>query len=34
MVGLNRKVQGRKGIVYTEEDWGDEDADSHRAMDD
>ena len=31
--GPNRKVEGRKGMVYVEEDWVDEDAVSHREMD-
>jgi hypothetical protein len=32
--GSPRKVPGRKGISYTEEDWVDEDATSHRGPDD
>ncbi|NLG01019.1 MAG: hypothetical protein GX565_12835 [Lentisphaerae bacterium] len=32
--GPTRKVPGRKGMSYTEEDWGDEDATSHRGPDD
>jgi hypothetical protein len=32
--GPARKVPGRKGMSYTEEDWVDEDATSHRAPDD
>lgn len=31
--GPNRKVEGRKGMVYVEEDWVDEEAVSHREMD-
>ena len=31
--GPNRKVQGRKGMVYVEEDWVDEAAVAHRGMD-
>jgi hypothetical protein len=31
--GPNRKVPGRKGMVWIEEDWVDEDAVSHRSMD-
>ncbi|MCP4933628.1 MAG: hypothetical protein GY927_05345 [bacterium] len=31
--GPTRKVPGRKGMVWEEEDWVDEDATSHRAMD-
>ena len=31
--GPTRKVPGRKGMSYTEEDWVDEDAVSHRGMD-
>ncbi|MFH1613797.1 MAG: hypothetical protein ABIG61_01755 [Planctomycetota bacterium] len=31
--GPTRKVPGRKGMSYTEEDWVDEDAVSHRSMD-
>jgi len=32
--GPTRKVPGRKGMVWEEEDWVDEDAISHRGMDD
>lgn len=32
--GHTRKVPGRKGMSYTEEDWVDEDATSHRGPDD
>ena len=32
--GPTRKVLGRKGMSYTEEDWVDEDATSHRGPDD
>ncbi len=32
--GPRRKVPGRKGMSYTEEDWVDEDATSHRGPDD
>lgn len=32
--GPNRKVPGRKGMSYTEEDWVDEDATAHRGGDD
>jgi hypothetical protein len=32
-VGPNRKVEGRNGMVYVEEDWVDEEAVSHRGMD-
>ena len=32
--GPMRKVPGRKGMSYTEEDWVDEDAISHRGPDD
>jgi hypothetical protein len=32
--GAPRKVPGRKGMSYTEEDWIDEDATSHRGPDD
>jgi hypothetical protein len=32
--GATRKVPGRKGMSYTEEDWIDEDATSHREPDD
>jgi len=32
--GPTRKVPGRKGMSYTEEDWVDEDATSHRGQDD
>ncbi len=32
--GPSRKVPGRKGMSYTEEDWGDEEATSHRGVDD
>ena len=32
--GPTRKVPGRKGMSYTEEDWVDEDAPSHRGPDD
>ncbi|MBU2547619.1 MAG: hypothetical protein KKB20_04325 [Proteobacteria bacterium] len=32
--GPARKVPGRKGMSYTEEDWVDEDATAHRDMDD
>ena len=28
--GPNRKVEGRKGMVYVEEDWFDEEMTSHR----
>ena len=28
------KVPGRKGMSYTEEDWGDKDATAHRGPDD
>lgn len=31
--GPTRKVPGRKGMSWTEEDWVDEDATSHRSMD-
>jgi hypothetical protein len=31
--GPSRKVPGRKGMSYTEEDWVDEDAVSHRSLD-
>ena len=31
--GPTRKVPGRKGMMYVEEDWVDEDATSHRGMD-
>jgi hypothetical protein len=31
--GPNRKVEGRKGMIYVEEDWVDEEAVSHREMD-
>ena len=31
--GPKRKVEGRKGMVYVEEDWVDEEAVSHREMD-
>jgi hypothetical protein len=31
--GPTRKVPGRKGMVWEEEDWVDEDAVSHRSMD-
>jgi len=31
--GPTRKVPGRKGMTYVEEDWVDEDATSHRGMD-
>lgn len=31
--GPTRKVPGRKGMVWEEEDWVDEDATAHRAMD-
>jgi hypothetical protein len=31
--GPNRKVEGRKGMVYVEEDWVDEEAVSHRELD-
>ena len=31
--GPNRKVEGRNGMVYVEEDWVDEEAVSHREMD-
>jgi hypothetical protein len=31
--GPNRKVEGRGGMVYVEEDWVDEEAVSHRKMD-
>lgn len=31
--GPNRKVEGRKGMVYVEEDWVDAEAVSHREMD-
>ena len=31
--GPTRKVPGRKGMSYTEEDWVDEDATSHRGPD-
>ncbi len=32
--GPTRKVPGRKGMSYTEEDWVDEDATAHRGQDD
>jgi len=32
--GPTRKVPGRKGMSWEEEDWVDEDAVSHRGMDD
>lgn len=32
--GPTRKVPGRKGMSYTEEDWVDEDATAHRGLDD
>jgi hypothetical protein len=32
--GPRRKVPGRKGMSYTEEDWVDEDRTAHRDMDD
>ncbi|MBP8646407.1 MAG: hypothetical protein KBH99_09835 [Syntrophobacteraceae bacterium] len=32
--GPARKVPGRKGMSYTEEDWVDEDATAHRGLDD
>ena len=32
--GPMRKVPGRKGMMYEEQDWVDEDATSHRSMDD
>jgi len=32
--GPTRKVPGRKGMSYTEEDWVDEDATAHRGPDD
>jgi len=32
--GPKRKVPGRKGMSYTEEDWVDEDATAHRGLDD
>jgi hypothetical protein len=32
--GPARKVPGRKGMSYTEEDWVDEEATSHRGLDD
>jgi len=32
--GPTRKIPGRKGMSYTEEDWVDEDATSHRGPDD
>ena len=32
--GPTRKVPGRKGMSYTEEDWVDEDAIAHRGLDD
>jgi len=32
--GARRKVPGRKGMTYTEEDWVDEDATAHRGPDD
>ena len=32
--GPTRRVPGRKGMSYTEEDWVDEDAISHRGLDD
>jgi len=31
--GPNRKVEGRNGMVYIEEDWVDEDMTSHRDLD-
>jgi hypothetical protein len=31
--GSNRKVEGRNGMVYVEEDWVDEEAAGHREMD-
>ena len=31
--GPNRKVPGRRGMSYTEEDWVDEEATSHRGLD-
>jgi hypothetical protein len=30
--GPNRKVEGRNGMVYVEEDWVDEEATGHREM--
>ena len=32
--GPTRKVPGRKGMLWEEEDWVDDDAVSHRGMDD
>jgi len=32
--GQKRKVPGQKGMSYAEEDWGDEDATSHRGPND
>lgn len=32
--GTIRKVPGRKGIIWEEEDWVDEEETSHRGMDD
>ncbi len=32
--GPTRKVPGRKGMLWEEDDWVDEDAVSHRGMDD
>jgi len=32
--GLTRTVPGRKGMSWEEEDWVDEEATSHRGMDD
>ena len=32
--GPKRKVPGRRGMVYEEEDWVDENATSHRHLDD
>jgi hypothetical protein len=31
--GPTRKVPGRRGMSYEEEDWVDEDATSHRGLD-
>ena len=31
--GPNRKVEGRNGMVYVEEDWVDEEMTGHREMD-
>jgi len=31
--GPTRKVEGRKGMVYVEEDWVDEEVTGHRELD-